>query len=284
MTSTTELIHRSGNAPDLLVRRWAAAGEAWASVLIVHGLGEHGGRYERVGDAMAGVGLEVEAVDVRGAGGSAGRRWYIDRWSEYLDDVESRMVALRDASAGRPVVLLGHSFGGLIALDYATSGRPAPDLLILSSPAVESTIPAWKRTLAGALARVAPGMALSNGFRGEQLSSDPAVGTAYLADPLVGTSSTVRLATEAFAAQRRVATSAPTLAIPTLVTHGGADPIVPAAVSEPLAAIAGVRRIVYPGLRHETLNEPTGPAVAADMIAWLREQTAARGTGSALSV
>jgi alpha-beta hydrolase superfamily lysophospholipase len=230
---------------------------------------------------MAGIGLDVEAVDLRGAGGSGGARWYVERWSDYLDDVESRMTALRAAAGARPLVLLGHSFGGLVALDYAISGRPAPDLLILSSPAIGSTIPGWKRALARTLARVSPRMAIPNGLRGEQLSSDPAVAVAYFADPLVATTCTARMAAAGLAAQTRVAGAAATLTIPTLATHGGMDTIVPVTVSEPLAAIPGVRRIVYPDLRHETLNEPAGPAVAADMIAWLREQVAARAATAA---
>ena len=178
MSSTTEIVARPDGAPDLLIRHWAAAGEAWASVLIVHGLAEHSGRYERTGAALASVGLEVAALDLRGAGASAGRRAYVERWAEYLDDVEWCLRALRDSAGGRPVVLLGHSLGGLIALEYATSGRPAPDLLVLSSPALDSTIPGWKRTVAGVLGRIAPTRLISNALDGEQLSRDPAVGAA----------------------------------------------------------------------------------------------------------
>ena len=160
----------------------------------------------------------------------------------------------------------------MIALEYTTSSRPAPDLLILSAPALDSTIPGWKRSLAGVLSRVAPTRLLSNALDGDQLSRDPAVGAAYFADPLVETRSTFRLGAEALQSQARVATSARTLAIPTLVTHGGMDTIVPPDSTAWLADLPGVRRIVYPDLRHETLNEPEGPAVVADMIGWLREQ------------
>jgi alpha-beta hydrolase superfamily lysophospholipase len=279
MTSTTELLRRTDGAPDLLVRRWVSAGEPWADVLIVHGLAEHSGRYERTGATLAAAGLAVEALDLRGAGGSGGRRAHVERWSDYLDDVESRIRAVRASAGGRPVVLLGHSLGGLIALDYATSSRQPPELLILSAPAVASTIPGWTKALAGVLSRISPTLRLANALSGDQLSRDPAVGEAYFADPLVETHSTVRLGAEGFGAQTRVSTSGHTLAIPALVTHGGADPIVPTASSAWLEDLPGVVRIVYPDLRHETLNEPEGPAVVADMIAWLREQVAA-GAGA----
>ena len=272
MSSTTEIVTRPDSAPDLLVRHWTAAGEAWASILIVHGLAEHSGRYERTGAAFASLGIEVAAVDLRGAGGSGGRRAHVDRWNDYLDDVELCLQRVRETAGGRPVVLLGHSLGGLVALDYATSGRPAPDLLILSSPALDSTIPGWKQTLAGLLGRVSPTRTMANALDGSQLSRDPAVGAAYFADPLVETRSTFRLGAEGLAAQPRVVIAARTLSIPTLVTHGGLDTIVPPASTAWLADLPTVRRIAYPELRHETLNEPEGPAVVADMVGWLREQ------------
>lgn len=275
MSSTTEIVARPDGAPDLLIRHWAAAGEAWASVLIVHGLAEHSGRYERTGAALASVGLQVAALDLRGAGGSGGRRAFVERWADYLDDVEWGARGVRETAGGRPVVLLGHSLGGLMALDYATSDRLAPDFLILSSPALDSTIPGWKRVLAGLLSRIAPTRTIANALDGDQLSRDPAVGAAYFADPLVETNSTYRLGAEGLAAQARVAAAARTLTIPTLVTHGGLDTIVPPASTEWLAELPTVRRIAYPDLRHETLNEPEGPAVVADMIGWLRGQVGA---------
>jgi lysophospholipase len=224
---------------------------------------------------MAEAGLAVEAVDLRGAGGSAGRRAHVERFSDYLDDVEWRLSAVRDAAGGRPVILLGHSLGGLVCLDYATSGRPLPDLLILSSPAVASTIPRWKRAFARTFDHVAPTARVSNALSGDQLSRDPAVAEAYFADPLVEVASTLRLGAEGFRAQGRVHETASRLSIPTFVTDGSADTIVPPASTEYLALIPGVTRTVYPDLRHETLNEPEGPAIVADMIAWLRTEVAA---------
>jgi len=224
---------------------------------------------------MAAAGLTVEAVDLRGAGGSAGRRAYVDRWTDYLDDVEWRLGAVRAAATGRPTILLGHSLGGLVCLDYATSGRPLPDLLVLSSPAVRSSVPGWRRAMARTLDGIAPTLRGSNDLTGGQLSRDPAVGEAYFADPLVERSTTFRLAAESFRAQDRVQEIAGRLSIPTLVTHGSADPIVPLASTAYLATIPGVTRTVYPDLRHETLNEPEGPGIVADMIAWIRTQAAA---------
>ena len=128
------------------MRRWPAVGEPWATVLIVHGIGEHSGRYERTGRLMSEAGLDVHAFDLRGHGLSGGRRVFVRRWNDYLDDVEIRLAAVREP--GRPVVLFGHSMGGTIALTYACSDRPTPDLLVLSAPTLHATIPAWQRALA----------------------------------------------------------------------------------------------------------------------------------------
>jgi alpha-beta hydrolase superfamily lysophospholipase len=246
-------------------------------MLIVHGIAEHSGRYEHVGDGFAAAGIDVWALDLRGNGGSGGRRAYVDRWSDYLDDVEWRLGAVRQTAAqGNPVVLLGHSLGGLIAFDYATCGRPAPDLLVLSSPALDSTIPGWKKALARALSGIAPTMRIRNELTGDQLSSDPTVGERYFADPMVERTTTTRLAAEALGSQDRVARRFDALSTPTLIFHGHADSIVPVAASEPLGSLPGVRRVVLPDLRHETLNEPSGPGIVADVVRWLREQTARR--------
>ena len=160
---------------DLLVRHWPAAGPSWASVLLVHGLGEHSGRYEHVGDQLSAAGLDVTAYDHRGMGGSGGRRGDVERWAQYHDDLGERLAAVRAAAGDRPVVLYAHSLGGLIAAGYLLSDRPKPDLAVLTSPALDSTLPGWKKRLAPLLARVAPTLAIPNGIKGETLSRDPSV-------------------------------------------------------------------------------------------------------------
>lgn len=271
-TSGTETA-AARDGTELLVRHWTATGAPWASVLLVHGLAEHSGRYEHVGQQLAAAGLEVDAYDQRGFGGSEGRRAFVDRWSVNHDDLEDRLAAVRSAAGGRrPVVLFGHSLGGLIALGYvlAEPARRLPDLLVLSAPALESTIPAWKRLVARVLGTVAPHVEIKNAFDGSILSRDPAVGERYLADPLNQHATTTRFGALAIAEQARVRAALARLSIPTLVYHGEDDHLVPTDASAPLGDIPGVLRRTYPGLRHESHNEPEGPAVIADVIAWLR--------------
>jgi alpha-beta hydrolase superfamily lysophospholipase len=188
------------------------------------------------------------------------------------DDLEDRLTAVRSAARGRPVVLFGHSLGGLIALGYvlADPPRPLPDLLVLSAPALESTIPAWKRLLARVLGTVAPHVEVKNDFDGSILSRDPSVGERYQADPLNQHATTTRFGALAIAEQARVRAALARLSIPTLVYHGEDDHLVPTDASAPLGDVPGVLRRTYPGLRHESHNEPEGAAVIADVIAWLR--------------
>jgi alpha-beta hydrolase superfamily lysophospholipase len=221
---------------------------------------------------MAEAGIDVHAFDIRGHGLSGGRRVYVRAWDDYLDDLAVRIAAVREP--GVPLVLFGHSMGALIALTYACSDRPAPDLLVLSAVPLDARVPGWQRALAPILSRLAPTAILANPITGEQLSRDPAVGQAYFADPLVQPRSTTRLGAELLKAMKRGREGLGRLRIPTLVIHGGGDTLVPTHVSEPLATVAGVERRVLPDLHHETLNEPEGPEVVVSIVEWLRGRTA----------
>jgi acylglycerol lipase len=271
VSQVDEVGARDGTA--LRIRHWpVTSGAPWASMLLVHGLAEHSGRYEHVGAQLAAAGIDPFAFDLRGFGASGGVRASVDRWSQLHDDLEERLVAVRSIAPDRPLALYGHSLGGLIVLGYVLDGRSRPDLLVLSAPAIGATVPAWQRALVGSLRRVAPGMQLPNRLEGEVLSRDPAVAAMYFADPLNQHRSTVRFAHAAFAEQRRVAAALDRLSIPTLVVHGGADRLVPAVTSEVLEGRPGVVRRVYPDLRHECHNEPEGPQVVNDIIGWVRER------------
>src|SRR5712691_1563161 len=268
---------RTRDGLDLRTYRWPAVGATRAHLLLVHGIAEHAGRYPHVAAQLAGAGITAHAYDQRGFGGSGGHRAYVDRWSQYHDDVEDRLAEVRSAADGLPVVIYGHSMGGLIALGYtlADPPRPLPNLLVLSAPAIDAAVPAWKRRLADVLGGTVPRFAIANTFPRGGLSSDPAIEAEYLADPLAVHRTTTRLGVSLFREQDRVraalASGAP-LAVTTYVLHGADDPIVPEGASRSLEGRANVTRRVYQGLHHETHNEPSGATVIDDTIAWIVRQ------------
>lgn len=256
---------------DLLTRHWPAA-DPWSALLIVHGLGEQSGRYEHVGERFAAAGIDTYAYDHRGNGGSGGRRGDVDRWSRYHDDLEERLAAVRAAADGRPVILYAHSMGGLIAAGYLLSERPRPDLTVLTAPGLDSTLARWKRLAAPLLAGVLPTLAVPNGVPSETLSRDPEVGRRAKADPLNVRTSTARFAAEALAEQARVRARVREIGGPTLILHGLDDRLVPPRASEVFDGAPGIERRTYPGLRHELHNEPEGPVVLDEVIAWIRQR------------
>lgn len=250
-----------------LVRSWSAASTPpQAELVVVHGMSDHTGRYERTGSLLADAGFSVAGVDLIGWGGTGGRRGHVNDWVHYLDQVQDMMEEA--ATVGAPTVLLGHSMGGLIALEYALSERPAPELLVLSAPSLRGGT-RWQRRLAAVLEPIVPVLSLPTGMEGDQLSRDPAVGEAYFSDPLVHTAATVRLGRGLFQAMDRTRAAMSRLDVPTLVLHGGHDSIVPSTCTVELGALEVVDRRFYPRLRHELLSEPEGPRIVAEIADWI---------------
>lgn len=269
-TSTRAVPHREFGTE--LVRDWAPDTEPRAYIVLVHGLGEHSGRYERTGSLLADAGFHVRGFDLIGAGGSGGPRWHIDDWSRYHDQIAAHLSWAREQ--GKPVVLMGHSLGGAICIGYLLSDRPAPDISVLSAPALAGG-DGWQKKVIPVLGGLLPKFALPNPVDGEHLSRDPEVAEAYFADPLVTTKATLGFGAEALAEIERLNRELDQLDIPCLVIHGGDDELVPTWCTERLGEMPGVDRKVYEGLRHETMNEPEGPEVVADIVAWV--ETALEG-------
>jgi alpha-beta hydrolase superfamily lysophospholipase len=250
----------------LATRSWPVA-DPVASVLLVHGAAEHSGRYDHVAEHLNARGLSVSSYDTRGHGQSEGARLHVETWSDYLDDLSDRLA---DLGSDRPLVLYGHSTGGLVALDYVIQRiDPRPAALVVTNPLLASTAPRWKQTLAPVLARFAGTAKLPMGLRSEQLSRDPAVGEKYFADPLVLTRATAQWGAEVLLAIERVQEGSDRIDIPTLVKTSGQDTIVPPSSSLRLTESPSVTRILYPTLRHEVHNEPEGAEVVDAIADWI---------------
>lgn len=268
---------RTRDGLELRTLRWPADGDPRALLLLIHGIAEHAARHAQVATRFAQAGIETHAFDLRGFGASSGRRAYLDRWSQYHDDVEDQVAAIRAVSGHLPVVLYGHSMGGLIALGYvlAAAARPEPDLVVLSAPAIAANVALWKRSLADVLGRLTPRFEIANDLPPGGLSHDPQIELDYRSDPLNYHSTTARLGMELFHEQARVASRLAQIAalpLPTYVLHGSDDEVVPVSSSASLEDRENVTRHVYAGLRHEMHNEPEAAAVIADTIAWIQMQ------------
>jgi alpha-beta hydrolase superfamily lysophospholipase len=252
----------------LHTRTWAPDEDPQRAMLIVHGLGEHSGRWDHVARFFADRGYAVAAFDLRGHGKSEGTRAHTNSFNDFVDDVQG-IVESGLVRTDLPWVLYSHSLGGLMEVYYLAEDRPHPDAAVLSAPALEADVPGSLRVAAQLLGRIAPKLAMANSISGEQLSRDEAVGEAYFADPLVYTKATTRMGMEIFNAQDRSREVIQHIETPTLVIHGGDDPLVPPSASAPLAALDSVDRKVYPGLRHELHNEPEQVQVLSEIAAWL---------------
>ncbi len=250
-----------------LRRRWRPEGPARAAVLLLHGIAEHSGRYEHVGERFAAAGFDTVAIDHRGYGLSGGRRGHCDWWSQFSDDVADQLFEVR--RLGLPTVLLGHSLGGLMATRFVVDDRPEPDLLVLSGPALGVEVPLHLRLAAPVLGILAPNLEIKDEGDPSLLSSDPGVGERFYADPLRVPNPTARMGREILRAISQARAGIERVTMPTLVLHGGDDALVPPEASEIFETLPNVERIVYPGLRHEVFNEPTGPEVIDRVVAWV---------------
>ena len=249
--------------------RIGKSGEGDKNVLLIHGLAEHMGRYGHVIDALNAAGWAVTAVELRGHGESEGKRGHVDRWEQYLEDVRAAA-----ATIDGPVVIIGHSMGGLVALDLAIDGLDnGIQGMVLSDPnvAVAFEAPALKVLGARVLSRLIPGLSLDNELDAALICRHQPVVDKYLADPLVFSTITPRWFTEMVKSQGRVVSNATAYKTPLLMLLGEGDAICDWKASAALARNWGgeAKTISYPELYHEIFNEVEGETVIKDMITWM---------------
>jgi alpha-beta hydrolase superfamily lysophospholipase len=246
-------------------------------LVVVHGFGEHSGRYEEFGAWFARRGCAVHAYDQRGHGRSGGRRGHVARFRDYLDDLDTFLELTRGEHPELICHLVGHSMGGLVTLLAASRGESRVASLVTSGALLEppAHVPRIKVSLVRALRRLLPRLAMSADIDPDQLSRDPAVARRYQDDPLVLTRMTTSLAVEMLGAMEAAKVDSQRLRVPTLLLHGEADRLCPPSGSEELFArlsredLPGSGLQVFPDLRHELFNEPEREQIFAQMFDWM---------------
>lgn len=242
-------------------------------VVLVHGLGEHAGRYEHVARRLNDWGFAVRGYDQFGHGESGGPRGGLPSPSRLVDDLAEMVQSARTRTPdGVPLILLGHSMGGLVAAQYAAAHPASIDALVLSSPALGTRVSGLQRLLLRVLTRIAPDLRVGNGLQTRWLSHDPAVERAYLEDPLVHDRISARLAGLLIGGGPQVVAQAAQWKVPTLLIYAGRDRLVDPAGSRAFAAAAPARWVssrCFEDLYHEIFNERDPRPVFDCLRQWL---------------
>ena len=256
----------------LFYRAWTRA-QATHTFAVVHGLGEHSGRYEAFAEAMRKRGMATYAVDLRGHGKSQGQRGHVDSWGQWTDDVASFVARVESLTSGE-VIPLGHSFGGVAMLSTVLAGKlKNARRFIVSSPALKlkAAVPQWKVSLGKLTSRLTPRLALANEVDAGAVSRIPEVVEAYRTDPLVHSRISSRMYTEWRRAADDVLAHSGRISVPFLILAGDADPLIDPAGSEQLHTKAPEHSTLHmlPGRFHEPFND-LGSEEVFDIIArWI---------------
>lgn len=251
---------RTRDGSQLAVYDWPVEGAA-LTALIVHGLGEHAGRYELLARWLNSKGVAVRAYDQFGHGHSEGPRGGLLREGqlpEHLGDLAAATMT-EPSFANRPLALIGHSLGGLVVASAIRRDLIAPELAVLSSPALAVRMASWQRAAVKVLPRLAPALTLGNGLDPSKLSHDPQIVADYLADPQVHDRICARLGAFVALEGEYVLASASRWATPTCVLYAGDDRAVDPSGSRAFAAAAPsniVKALCFPAMYHEIFNEP----------------------------
>lgn len=257
----------------LYVRRREAV-PVRAEVVLVHGLGEHCRRYGPLTDHLVGKGYSVTAYDHRGHGQSEGLKGHVNKFTDYEDDLDKIVRYVRSLTSARPLLLIGHSMGGLITLRYLAERASGIAGAVVSAPAIQTVVRAPKPLIMVARvgSRVLPRFRVDNGLDPAMLSRDQEVGRLYSADPLVNRLISFRWFTEISEAMREATQLGPALKLPLLVMHGTADKIVSFdAASKLFDRVESKDKefAAYTGYYHELFNEPEKAELYRKVTEWI---------------
>ncbi len=277
----TSTLHTADGATlPLYVWRTSAA-QPVAAIALLHGLAEHAGRYAAFAAAMNAAGIDVYAIDLRGHGRASGRRAWVARFDEYLNDAHALVAHAGAACArqGTPLFLMGHSMGGAIAALYAIERAPHSGVplagLLLSSPALAPgrDVPSWMIGASRVISAIWPRFPAMK-IDATLLARDARVVEANRADPLVHHGAIpARTGAEVLAAMQRIEAGRAGLRLPVLIWHGTADKLTESDGSRAFGAHVGSpdrTLTLYEGNYHETLNDLERERVIGAAIDWIR--------------
>jgi alpha-beta hydrolase superfamily lysophospholipase len=263
-------------SPDKLqfyFQGWEPEASLRAVVCLVHGLGEHTGRYAHVAAALNEAGYAVLGFDLRGHGKSEGLRGHTPSYDTLMDDIGRLLDEAATRYPRQPRFLYGHSLGGNLVLNFALRRKPRLAGVVSTSPAIRvpKPLPATQLTVVKVMNTLKPDMQIPNGLPLDGLARDPAVARAYMSDPLVHDKISVRLASEMFQAGEWALAHAAEFPLPLLLVHGSADELTSAAATQEFAGkVRGDCTLkIWDGFYHETHNEPEKAEVLAFMLAWM---------------
>jgi alpha-beta hydrolase superfamily lysophospholipase len=246
-----------------------------ATVLVLHGGGDHGGRYPGITAALVRAGFQVALLDFRGHGQSDGRRWYVDSFQDYLHDLDAFVAKLsQDGIAGERLFVVGHSQGGLIGALWAIGHRGLLSGLVLSSPwfRLAKPPPAPAVLAARLVGMFVPWLPIPASLDSAQLTSDAELQRWTDHDPLYGRKVTPRWFQEAMRAQLEALRRAPELETPLLLLAAGADPVSDVGAERAFYdAVPGTGKklVIYEGFRHELFNETRRDEPIGEAVAWI---------------
>lgn len=245
-------------------------------VILVHGLGEHAGRYDHVARQLNAWGFSVRGYDQCGHGESGGAPGSLPTDTRLLDDLADIVDSTRARmDKGTPLIVLGHSMGGLVAGRFVSLGIRPVDGLVMSSPALNPGLSAFQKLLIAVLPKLFPNLRVGNGVNARFISHDPAVVAAYLSDKLVHDRISARLARFIATAGPATVALASSWTVPTLLMYAGDDRLVAPQGSHDFAAAAPTAVVTthcFEGLYHEIFNELDTTPVFAALSKWLDQR------------
>jgi len=264
---------KSFDGIDMASRGWAPDGKPKSAIALVHGHGEHVGRYAHVAAALTARGYVLMGFDLRGHGRSGGPRGHTPSYAALMDDISAFLDQVSGRYPGLPRFLYGHSLGGNLVINYVLRRKPDLRGAIATGPWLKLAFepPAAQVTLGKLMNGIAPGFTQNSNLDTKGLSHDAAVVAAYENDPLVHEKISARLFVEIYNTGLWALEHAAELSLPLLLMHGSADPITSAKASQEFAAKAGemVTLKIWPDMYHEIHNEAAQAEVFKVMLAWL---------------